>query len=115
MLIGNVGRNPELRTDKADNNFVTFSLGVSVGTKQEPKTDWVDINCNGKLADIVMSHVKRGSKLFIEGFPSVSAYANQEGKPTAVQKVYASNLELLNFVDNEEDSKTPSNEGIANG
>ena len=114
MLIGNVGRNPEMRTDQAGNEFATFSLGVSVGTKQEPKTDWLDISCNGKLAEIVKSLVKKGSKVFIEGFPSVNDYSTREGKPAAVMKVYANNMELLNFVESEETPPTHE-EGANNG
>src|SRR3989338_3315828 len=95
IITGNVGKDPELRADQSGNQFVTFSVGVSVGTKQAPKTDWVEINCNGKLSDVARNYIKKGSKLLVEGFPSVSAYVNRENKQVGTLKVYASNFESL--------------------
>lgn len=99
MVIGNVGQDPELRTDDVGNTFVTFSLGIPVYNKETPKTDWVDISCNGKTAELAKNYIKKGSKLFVEGFPAVHAYVTRENKPTAVLKIYANNIELLNFID----------------
>ena len=90
-----MGRDPELRVDQSGNPFATFSIGVSVGTKQAPKTDWVDISCNGKLADIAKNYVRKGTKVLIEGFPTANAYINKENKPVATLRVFANNLELL--------------------
>ena len=56
IITGNVGRDPEVRSDQSGAQFVTFSVGVSVGTKQNPKTDWVDISCGGKLVDVAKKH-----------------------------------------------------------
>jgi len=95
IITGNVGRDPELRADQAGSTFATFSVGVSVGTKQAPKTDWVDVSCNGKLADIARNYVKKGTKILVEGFPTANAYINRENKPVATLRIYANNLELL--------------------
>lgn len=110
-VIGNVGRDPEIRADQSGNYFASFSLGVSVGSKQEPKTDWLDIVVNGKFVDTVRAYVKKGSKLFVEGFPTVNVYTNREGKPAGVLKVYVNNLEILNFVD----ETVAVEEGVHNG
>ena len=107
VVTGNVGRDPEVRADQSGTQFVTFSLGVSVGTKQNPKTDWLDISCSGKLLDIARNYVRKGTKILIEGFPSVNAYMNKENKPVATMKVYAHTLELLSKRD---DDATPSND-----
>ena len=95
FVTGNVGKDPELRADQNGNQFATFSLGVSVGTKQAPKTDWVEISCNGKLADVARNYVKKGAKLLVEGFPSVNAYINRENKPVGTLRIYANNFEFL--------------------
>jgi single-strand DNA-binding protein len=103
IITGNVGKDPELRADQSGNQFATFSVGVSVGTKQAPKTDWVDVSCNGKLADIAKNYIKKCSKLLVEGFPSVNAYMSKENKPVATLKVFANNIE---FLSKQEDSTT---------
>ncbi|MFN7093784.1 MAG: single-stranded DNA-binding protein [Burkholderiales bacterium] len=95
FITGNVGKDPELRADQSGNAFATFSVGVSVGTKQNPKTDWVEVSCNGKLADIARTYVKKGTKILIEGYPTATAYLNRENKPVASLRLYANNLELL--------------------
>ena len=60
IITGNVGRDPEMRADQTGGQFASFSVGVSVGTKQNPKTDWVDVTCNGKLSDIARNFIKKG-------------------------------------------------------
>ena len=95
IITGNVGKDPELRADQNGNQFATFSVGVSVGTKQSPKTDWVEVSCNGKLADIAKNYIKKGAKLLVEGYPTANAYINRENKPVANLRVYANTLELL--------------------
>ena len=104
IITGNVGRDPELRADQGGNQFATFSVGVSVGTKQSPKTDWVEVSCNGKLADLAKNYIKKGSKLLIEGFPSANAYINKENKPVASLRVFANTVEFLSKRDDENSS-----------
>jgi len=93
IITGNVGKDPQY---KSENTYVSFSVAVSVGTAKDPKTDWVDVSCSGKLAEIVMSYVKKGSKLLIEGFPTVSAYINRDNKAIGALRVYANSIEILN-------------------
>ncbi len=108
IVTGNVGRDPEVRVDTAGNQFVTFSLGVNVGTKQNPKTDWVEVSCNNKLGDMARNYVKKGTKLLVEGFPSVNAYLNKENKAVASLRIYAN---LMEFLSKKEDS---DNEALDN-
>ncbi|MCC2626127.1 MAG: hypothetical protein K0R14_2000 [Burkholderiales bacterium] len=109
IITGNVGRDPEMRADQTGNQFASFSVGVSVGTKQNPKTDWVDVTCNGKLSDLARNYIKKGSKLLVEGFPSVNAYLNRENKPVGTLRIYASNIEFLSKRDDATDSDDTSN------
>jgi single-strand DNA-binding protein len=109
IITGNVGRDPELRADQSGNQFATFSVGVSVGTKQAPKTDWVDVSCNGKLADIANNYIKKGNKLLVEGYPSASAYINKENKAIATLKIFANNIE---FLSKQEDNSESDNNSV---
>lgn len=63
--------------------FVTFSVAVTTGPKDNQKTDWLEISCNGRTAETVQKWVKKGSKLLIEGTPSAHAYINKEGQAVA--------------------------------
>lgn len=103
IVTGNVGRDPESRYDGNGAMFVTFSLAVNTGTKANPRTDWLDISCNGKTAELVQTYVKKGKKVLIEGVPVASAYINKEGNAVAVLRVYANNIEFLSSSERGED------------
>ena len=101
IITGNVGHDASMQVLQDGTNFVKFSVGVSVGTKQNPKTDWCDITCNGKLADVAHNYVKKGTKVLIEGFPTINVYTSKDGKATGNLKIYANNIELLSKKDEE--------------
>ena len=94
-ITGNLGRDPELRIDASGNKFATFSVAVGVGTKLNPKTDWIEVSCNGKLAEIATTYAVKGNKILVEGFPAVTAYLNNGNDPVGVQRLYAHTIELL--------------------
>ena len=96
---GNVGRNPETRYAQDGKSFVTFSVAVNAGTKDNPKTDWYEVSCNGRTAEVVTQYVKAGTKVLVEGTPSVSAWVNKEGQAVGSQRVAASNVEMLSSKD----------------
>lgn len=95
IITGNLGKDPEKRADQQGNAFATFSVGVAVGTKDKPKTDWVECTCNGKTADTVMQFLQKGSKVLVEGFPSVNAYMNKDNQAVGTLRVYVNNVEFL--------------------
>ena len=95
LITGNLGKDPEKKSDGAGNQFVTFTVAVSVGNKEKPKTDWVDISCNGKLSELASAYLTKGAKVLVSGFPSVNAYVNKENKAVGVLRIYADNIEFL--------------------
>jgi single-strand DNA-binding protein len=104
---GNVGRNPETRYAQDGKSFVTFSVAVNVGTKDNQKTDWYEVSCNGRTAEIVAQYVKAGTKVLVEGTPSVSAWINKEGQAVASQRVNATNVEMLSSKEGADAGYTP--------
>mgnify|MGYP005607651571 CR=1 FL=1 len=120
FITGNVGRDPELRYAPSGEVFVTFSLAVTTGPKDNQKTDWLEISCNGRTAETVQKWVKKGSKLLIEGTPSANAYINKEGQAVASLRVSASNIEFIGGKDRPEEpgavggyNQAPENEAVS--
>lgn len=109
FVTGHVGRDPETRYAPNGESFVTFSLAVSSGTKANPRTDWMEISCNGKLAEVVQTYVRKGSKLLIEGTPSVNAYVSKEGKPVGTLRVAAGTIEFIGSKEKDDDATTGDN------
>lgn len=74
ILIGNVGRDPEIRTTQGGTRIANFSIATSeswkdrhTGEKKE-KTEWHNVVCfNEHLVKVIEDYVKKGSKLYIEG------------------------------------------------
>lgn len=95
FVTGNVGRDPEVRYAPSGESFVNFSLAVTTGPKNNQKTDWLEIGCNGKTAEVVQQYVVKGTRLLIEGTPSANAYLNKDGKPVATLRVSATNIEFI--------------------
>ena len=103
IITGFVGKDAEvLFNQKTGESFARFSVGIAVGTKQEPKTDWVEVSCNDKLLDVARNFVKKGGRVLVEGFPKTQAYISKEGKAVSVLMVHAHILELLGRASDEE-------------
>lgn len=86
QVIGNVGKDPEIRYMPSGGAVVNFSLATSefwkdkvTGEKKE-KTEWHKIVFFNKQADIIGEHVKKGNKLYIEGKLSTRKWQNKEGQ-----------------------------------
>lgn len=72
ILLGNVGRDPELRSLQSGGAVVNFSLATSRrwkdkdGERQE-QTEWHQIVAFGRTAEVIAQYVVKGSKLYVEG------------------------------------------------
>lgn len=112
FVTGNVGRDPESRYAPSGESFVTFSLAVTTGSKDNQKTDWLEISCNGRTAETVQKWVRKGTKLLVEGTPSANAYVNKEGKAVATLRVSASNIEFIGSREKTEDASVDNSGGF---
>lgn len=80
MLIGNLGRNPEIRYSQQGSAVVNFPLATneqwidkSTGEKQE-KTEWHRVVAFGKQAEILEKYLSKGRQVYIEGRLQTRAY-----------------------------------------
>ena len=87
MLIGNLGRDPETRHAQNGNAVTRFSIATSESWKdrtsgeQQERTEWHNIVCFARLAEIAGEYLRKGSKVYIEGSLRTSSWeANGEKK-----------------------------------
>ena len=99
MLIGNVGKEPEVRYYDHDQAYATVRLATKErgytlqnGTQVPDRTDWHTIRLWNNLAKIVERYVHTGDKLYIEGR---IRYDDKKGQRHYTTEIYAENLELL--------------------
>lgn len=96
-LIGNVGRDPEIK-DLGQNRVAEFSLAVSgktTGRNAGEWTNWYRISVWGKQADTVQQYVKKGTPLFVEGRLQLREYTKADGTPGFSLDVSASDFQLI--------------------
>lgn len=102
MLIGNVGKDPEVRYFEADQAVAQLTLATTErgytlqnGTRVPDHTDWHNIVFYRGLAKVVEKYVHKGDKLYVEGRLRYRTYDDQRGIKRHVTEVLADNMELL--------------------
>ena len=100
QLIGNVTRDPELRTTSGGQTVCSFSVATNrswtdnAGQRQE-KADFHNIVAWGKLAEIVGQYVKKGRKIYVEGRSQTRDWEGEDGQKRYRTEVVAENVILL--------------------
>lgn len=102
MLIGNVGREPEVKyVDQgqavARVTLATTERGYTLqnGTQVPDRTEWHNVIMWRRLAEIVEKYVHKGDKLYIEGRIHYASYDNQKGQRQYYTEIWADNMEML--------------------
>ena len=100
QLIGNLTRDPELRTTASGQSVVNFSVATNRaykdkdGQKQE-QTEFHNIVAWGKLADICSQYLSKGRKVFIEGRLQTREWEGQDGSKKRTTEIVADNMIML--------------------
>lgn len=102
MLIGNVGKDPDVRYYDADQAVAKVSLATTErgytlkdGTLVPDRTDWHNLVFYRQLAKVVEQFVHRGDKLYVEGRLRYNTYDDKLGKSHFVTEILVENMELL--------------------
>ena len=102
MLIGNVGKEPDVRYYDRDQAVATFSLATTErgytlqnGTQVPDRTEWHNVVLYRGLAKIAEKYVHKGDKLFIEGKIRNRSYDDQKGVKRYVTELIADTMEML--------------------
>ncbi|MBR5391585.1 MAG: single-stranded DNA-binding protein [Prevotella sp.] len=102
MLIGNVGKDPEVRYYEQDQavaqvRLATTEKGYTLqnGTQVPDRTDWHNVVFFRGLAKVVEKYVHKGDKLYVEGRIRYRSYDDQKGIKQYVTEIYADNMEML--------------------
>ena len=101
ILIGNLGRDPEVRFTNGGQAVANFSIATSEswtdkssGQKQE-KTEWHRIVVWGKLAELCGEYLKKGRQAYVEGRLQTREWTDKEGKKNYTTEVVANTVQFL--------------------
>ena len=98
ILIGNLGRDPEVRTTQSGTKVANLSLATSDSWKdkntgeRKEKTEWHRVVIFGNLADIAERYLKKGSKVYVSGQLQTRKWQDQSG-----QEKYSTEVVLQGF------------------
>ena len=106
ILLGNLGRDPEIRSMQSGKKMASFSIATSKRWKdrntqeQKENTSWHNIVVfNEGLVDVIEKYIKKGSKIYVEGELSTRKYQDKDGNDRYTTEVvlqgYNSTLTML--------------------
>jgi single-strand DNA-binding protein len=101
MLIGNLGKDPELRYTPSGVAVATFSVATNESWKDQDgntqeRTEWHNIVAWRKLAEICGEYLKKGKKVYIEGRIQTRSYDDKNtGAKKYITEIVADNLIML--------------------
>lgn len=100
ILVGNLGRDPELRYTQSGTAVANFSLATTErwtdrdGNRQE-QTEWHRIVAWGKLAEIVNQYLSKGEQVYIEGRLQTREWEDREGQSRRTTEIRADEMVML--------------------
>ena len=80
ILIGNVGRDPEMRYTPSGQAVTSFSVATSYGKGDDKATEWFNCSAWGKQAELTNEYLRKGSQVYVEGRIRSREY-EVDGKP----------------------------------
>ncbi len=100
MLIGNLGRDPEIRFTPEGSPVASFSIATGEtwtdknGTRQE-RTEWHNIVAWNKLADLAKRYLSKGRQVYIEGRIRTREWDDRDGNKRKTTEIIATQMVLL--------------------
>ena len=105
ILIGNLGNDPEIKATNSGVCVANISIATDESYKDKttgqmvPKTEWHRVVMFDKLAEIVQSYLKKGSKVYIEGKLETRKWQDQSGADRYTTEIKANTMQMLDSKD----------------
>tara|TARA_B100000579_G_C22811164_1_gene845312 strand:+ start:1097 stop:1561 length:465 start_codon:yes stop_codon:yes gene_type:complete len=123
ILLGNLGKDPDIRSMQSGKKMASFSLATSKRWKdrntqeQKEATSWHNIVVfNEGLVDVIEKYLKKGAKIYLEGELTTRKYQDKDGNDRYTTEVvlqgYNSNLTMLGSSSQNRDSSIDSTQEI---
>ena len=101
IIIGNLGRDPEIRYMPSGDAIANIAVATSYKSKdkntgeQKELTEWHRISFFGRLAEIVGQYLKKGSTVYVEGRLQTRKYTDKDGVEKFATDIVAENMQML--------------------
>jgi len=100
ILVGNLGRDPEIRRSQGGTTIASFSLATNEAWnnregQREERTEWHKIVVFGKLADFCGQYLSKGKQVYLEGRLQTRSWDDREGNKKYTTEIVAASIVLL--------------------
>ncbi|HEX9916370.1 MAG TPA: single-stranded DNA-binding protein [candidate division Zixibacteria bacterium] len=100
ILIGNLGRDPDLRYTPSGQPVAKFPIATSERWKDkdgqlQQRTDWHNIVAWGRQAEVCKEYLKKGSPVYIEGRIQSRSYEDKDGNRKYITEIVANRMQML--------------------
>jgi single-strand DNA-binding protein len=100
ILVGNLGKDPELRYTAGGQAVATFSLATTEKFKnksgeQQERTEWHNIVAWGPLAEICGKYLVKGKQVYVEGRIQSRSYDDRDGNKRYITEIVISDMQML--------------------
>ena len=108
IIIGNLGRDPEMRYSASGTPMTSFSIAsnrryTTAAGEQREETEWFNCTAFGRLADTCNQYLARGRQVYVEGRLSSRQYNRQDGTPGFSLDVMVTEMQMLGRRDDQMD------------
>ena len=100
LVIGNVGRDPEMRYTPNGNAVTSFSIAVNrtytpAGGERQQETEWFNVSAWNRLAEVCNNYVTKGMKVYVEGSLRSRSWIGQDGQTRFSNEISANTVQFL--------------------
>lgn len=115
IIIGRLGKDPEVKTTQGDNKIASFSIATSETYKNKDgekveDTEWFNVVMWGRSAEICEKYLKKGSLVYIEGKMKTRSYENSNGETRYTTELVGREMKMLGWKGGS-DGKQDNDEG----
>lgn len=114
IIVGNLGRDPEMRTFPSGDQVANVTIATTdrwrdknTGENKEA-TEWHRVVFNGRLAEIVGQYLKKGSQVYVEGSLRTRKWTDQSGQERYATEIRADSMQMLGGRGDGEGSQRPA-------
>ncbi len=117
ILVGHLGKDPELRYTSSGTAVATFSLATSERYKdksgeQQEKTEWHNIVTWRNLAEICGKYLHKGKQVYIEGRIQTRSYDDRDGNKRYMTEIVADQMQMLGSKGDDGGNRGRQNDGF---
>ena len=99
IVIGNIGRDPEMKYTSAGQAVTNFSIASNrryiTNGEQRNETEWFNCSAWGRLAEIASQYLRKGQQVYVEGRLKSRSYTTQSGETRFSNDININELQML--------------------